>query len=333
MSHETSGIHPTSVLNAPGLSLATVRWRNDNDDGEMFAVVGEQYRLAAVNAAAEKIANEGSFLPARFWLTCDNDNQHDDKAVGVHAIVGAVAYHVGFLPKQQARDFRQSLADVDLDEQTAEVLGCITQGKTSHPNARLYLPLDFADRISDGYDRDPLNNPSWLQDAAPVTPRPYQGWGMRGFTDDDLKKIYCWYTRGKVWNSLPPACEEAAVEFRSYRGRVPDAMEKFILDPADSTAGIGDWTTADHSQDAKVFAKDLLREHLRKSVPPEEVEGRFKHTYIGCRPDSPTGQAYTVRWSRLNPSTILVCTIRLTRTGPLATDFRVDSIKFESGEG
>lgn|GEM_PF-5312938 len=70
----------------PELSLASVRWMTEIPDPEdssiveaveMFAVVGEQYRLDSVEAAVKAIEEEVSFLPPRFWLVPDNNNSFD----------------------------------------------------------------------------------------------------------------------------------------------------------------------------------------------------------------------------------------------------------------
>ena len=232
-----------SILDKPALSLTEIRWvieteeNDDGDDGdtihisvkEMFEVVGEQYRFDSINAAAEALVEEASFLPGRFWLICDDDNEHDDQAVGAHAIVGKYAYHVGFLNKRQARKFRKSMASFVLDGLSSlEVLGCITKGKTSsYLNAWLYLPVDFAELMNDGYTDKPENRPSWLLDASTVTPRPWQGRYAEGFTDDELCKIYCWCGKQKMFNSLPDRCEWGAGMIRGGDDTRP--MESFVL--------------------------------------------------------------------------------------------------------
>jgi len=107
------------IFSKPDLSLTMVRWVAEteeiDEDGdiytcekEMFDVVGERNGLRAVEAAAQAIAEGNTFLPIRFWLICDDNNEHDDQAVGIHAIVGQYAYHVGFLPRGTARRYRKA---------------------------------------------------------------------------------------------------------------------------------------------------------------------------------------------------------------------------------
>ena len=164
----------------PALSFAAIRWiaeeevvpdPDDDDYGmnepytqekQMFDVVGEQYRLAATEAAARAIEEEASFLPARFWLLCEDDNPHDTNAVSVHAVAQERTYHVGFLPRREAELYRQSLRQIGRANETVEVVGCFTQGKDKpHPNCRLFLPMDFAAQVEAGVTESPENNPEW----------------------------------------------------------------------------------------------------------------------------------------------------------------------------
>ena len=340
MSAETTRGLIDDIFYKPDLSLTTVRWVTEteetDEDGdtyisekEMFDVVGEQHRLGAVEAAAHAIAEENTFLPARFWLICDNDNEHDDQAVGVHSIVGKYAYHVGFLPKRQARLFRKSMASLDLEGLSLEVLGCIAKGKTTpYPNARLYLPIEFAELVNEGYTDDPENAPSWLSDASPVSPRPWQGRDAKGFTDDELRKIYCWYARKRMWNSLPNKCEEGAVGFRSCRASVPEPMEHFVLEPDAPNNGTGDWQDADHYDDAIAFARGLIRSHLKEVLRLEDTDAEFKHTSVGGRRGEPGCLSFTIYWQRVRVPVKSLATIKLTRIGPGATDFKIDNSSF-----
>lgn len=237
-----------SILEKPALSLTEVRWvveveaeayEDDEDDGdtvseekeminkEMFepGAARAQYRLDSLEAAAEALAKEGSFLPGRFWLI-------DDQTIGVHSIVGKYAYHVGFLTDRYTDMFRKSMKLLDLEGETLEVLGSftITKGRTeSYLRAMLYLPIDFAESVKDGYSNKPENRPSWLMDASPVTPRLWQGRNAEGFTDDELCKMCCWYAKKKMFNSLPHRCEPRADGLRHCGGGVPLEMESFVL--------------------------------------------------------------------------------------------------------
>lgn len=339
MSAETIRVPIDDIFYKPDLSLTTVRWvteteETDEDgdtyisDKEMFDVVGEQHRLGAVEAAANAIAEENTFLPARFWLICDDDNEHDDQAVGVHAIVGQYAYHVGFLPRNGARRYRKAMDSIDLKDLSLEVLGCIAKGKTApHPNARLYLPVDFADLVLDGYTNDPANQVRWLQDDSPVHPRPWQGRDAQGFTDDELCKIFCWYAKKKLWNSLPNRCEAAAAEFRTCRGRVPEPMDSFVLEPEPILEPTRPASLRDFLPDAKNFAKKLIREHLASVMPADAIDDYMKGTSIVGPGGGPDGNTATLRWTRMRPMAQLG-KITLTCTGPSPDDFRVDEVQF-----
>jgi hypothetical protein len=339
MSANTVCVPIDDIFYKPDLSLTTVRWVTEteetDEDGdifisekEMFDVVGEQHRLESVEAAAQAIAEESTFLPARFWLICDNDNEHDDQAVGVHAIVGQYAYHVGFLPRTSARRYRKAMESIDLQDLTLEVLGCIARGKTApHPNARLYLPINFADLVLDGYTTDPANQVHWLQDGSAVHPRPWQGRDAQGFTDDELCKIFCWYAKKKLWNSLPNRCEAAAAEFRTCRGRVPEPMDSFVLEPEPMPEPARPASLRDFLPDAKNFAKKLIREHLATVMPADAVEDYMKGTSIVGPGGGPDGNTATLRWTRMRPMAQLG-KITLTCTGHGPDEFRVDEVQF-----
>ena len=231
-----------SILEKPALSLTEVRWvveveaeayEDGEDDGDAVSEEKEMiekqmfepglYRHDSLEAAAEALAKEGSFLPGRFWLI-------GDQTIGVHSIVGKHAYNVGFLSDGYTDMLRKSMKLLDLEGETLEVLGSftITKGRTeSYLKAMLYLPIDFAESVKDGYSDKPENRPSWLMDASPVTPRPYQGRGAAGFTDDELCKNYCWYAKKNMVNSLPHRCEVGADRIRG--GDLWPAMESFVL--------------------------------------------------------------------------------------------------------
>lgn len=239
-----------SILEKPALSLTEVRWvveteaeayedDDDEDDGDtmseekemiekqMIELDPHHHRFDSLDAAAKAFVEEGSFLPGRFWLITDFTSWIDDETLGVHAIVGKHAYHVGFVGKRSTDLFRKSMKLLNLEFRSLEILGCITNTKGTK-DVKLYLPIDFAESVKDGYSDKPENRPSWLMDASPVTPRPYQGSGAAGFTDDELCKICCWYCKKKMINSLPNRCEWGAGMIRG--GDLWPAMESFVLD-------------------------------------------------------------------------------------------------------
>ncbi len=232
--------------NAPRLSLTTVQWITEIQDEEdedcyhevtMFDVVGEEHRLPLVSAAAIAISEESSYQPARFWLVPDDENEHDDQAVAAYATASGRAYHVGFLPQRQARLYRESMSQLGRAGESLEVLGCITQGKSiPHPNARLYLPEDFASHILNRYLDDPQNYPAWLQDLTPVPKRPPSR-RAEAFTDIELCKIYCLYAKQKLWNNFPGEVEGRAAGFRaSGLGSVGEVLSLYY-EEGDSSLG------------------------------------------------------------------------------------------------
>jgi hypothetical protein len=223
---------PINRLPKPMLSLTTVRWITEIpdpedssivDDVEMFTVVGEQYRLDIVEEAISKLGESTGFLPPRFWLIHDNENTHDSLAVAVYAMTDSEGFHIGFLPKEQARTFRAAMQSLGREGQSLEVLGCITQGKSSpHPNGRIYLPVNFADLCQRGYAEDSANQVAWLKDQSPVQSRLGND-PSKDFSFDELCKIYCWYAKKRRWFCFPDECESNAEGIRSVGSGLPRA--------------------------------------------------------------------------------------------------------------
>lgn len=239
--------HISEFPRPASVSFATLRWDaeeevtdepfdDDNDETHtytqektMFSVVGEHHRPDATEAAALAIAEEGTFLPARFWLSCDEDNPHDANAVSVHAIAQEFVCHVGFLPRHEAELYRQSLRRIGRPNETVEIVGCLTQGKDKpHPKCRLFLPTDFAAQLEAGVADSPSHNPTWLRNPDPVERRPFQGINAAGFTDDELRKIFCRYAKRKRTFGLPHHCDAAVESYRSKK--MAEELEEFLLD-------------------------------------------------------------------------------------------------------
>ena len=189
--------------------------------------------------------------------------------------------------------------------------------------------MDFANLVLEGYTSDPANYIDWLQDATPVHSRPWQGRNAEGFSDDELCKIFCWYAKKKMWNSLPHKCEAAALEFRSCRGSVPEPMDSFVLEPEPVPVPIRTTTQRDFLPDAKVFAKQVIREHLATLMPTQAIEDFMKGTSIAGPGGGPDGDTATLTWMRMRPMAHLG-KITVTCVGPNPNDFRVDEVKFRS---
>jgi hypothetical protein len=240
VSVDAVGLPLDDLAPKPTISFVTVRWITEIPDPEdetsveaveMFSVVGEQYRLASVQAAAKAISDEPGFLPPRFWLVPEDTNQYDDQAVAVYATTRDRGYHVGFLPKEQARGFRANMASINRPGESLEVLGCITQGKSSpHPNARVYMPADFAILFHNGYMADAANRVKWLEDPSPVAPRALRHRISEDFTFEEFCKIYCWHARRRNWFCFPDDCESKAEGLRSAGIGLPrKAFDPFLL--------------------------------------------------------------------------------------------------------
>lgn len=331
---------PTAVnaLVSPGhLSLTTVRWITEteaqDEDGDtvieesaMFDVTGGKFRVEAVNAASEYLVDERLFLPPHFLIIPDNENAYDENAVGVHAVCGDSAYHVGFLPRTQAPIFRTGMAALDRAGQGLEVLGCFSQGKASqHPNPRIYLPENFAELIAQGYATDPANHPTWLGDPTPVIPRPYQGWHARGFSDEELCKIYCWYARRNRWFCFPNNCEGAAAGFRSYRGTIPDAMDTFVLEP---NVGSGSAQGPDDSN-AKLAAKEHLRSYLSKDMDSSTVDELLANVYFGGTILGWEGEVFRISFHHRKDQRGFSGSMTVAKVSTKQEDYIVDALMFD----
>lgn len=246
MTTDAEGVPLSRVAAKPDLSFTSVRWVTeipdpDNEHSveavEMFSVVGEQYRLPNIEAAAAAIAGESSFLPPRFWLVPDDGNQHDNLAVAVYSTVAERGYHVGFLPKRQARDFRANMAALEIPGGVLEVIGCITNNQASpHPNVRLYMPVDFVELVRSGYTANPANQVHWMADPSPVVPRSLEKGIPESFSFDELCKIYCWHARKRGWYCFPDSCESKAEGLRSAGIGLPkEAFHPFTLQQGSET--------------------------------------------------------------------------------------------------
>jgi hypothetical protein len=196
----------------------------------LFDVVGEQYCIESIEAAVHAVDAANSFLPVRFWILCESDNPNDPDGVSVHAAVEDRTYRVGYLPRSDARLYRDGLVSIGRSEETIEVIGCFAQSQNAvHPNVLLNLPRTFAAQLAPGHGATPPSESQWLDDPTPVEPRPFRGPGARGFTDDELRKIHCWYAKRKLWVCLPDDCDAALAAMRSTR--IPESLTYFLLDP------------------------------------------------------------------------------------------------------
>lgn len=308
---------PIEQFSKPLLSLTAVRWITEIpdpedssvvEDVEMFTVVGEQYRLESVEEAIGRLGESTGFLPPRFWLIHDDANVHDSLAVAVYAVAANEAFHIGFLPKEQARAFRAGMQAMGCEGQSLEVLGCITQGKSSpHPNGRIYLPVNFAELCQRGYADDPANQVDWLNDQSPVEPRPGRD-PATDFSFEELCKIYCWYAKKRRWFCFPNDCESNAEGIRSagiglpradfdpFLKSAPDGSAAPAPPPRDQTAAsslppasqwyylregveAGPFTSAglrSEAQAGRITPSDQVRRgDLSKWVPAARVKGLF----------------------------------------------------------
>ena len=78
---------------------------------------------------------------------------------------------------------------------------------------------------------------------------------------------------------------------------------------------------------AKIFAKQVIREHLATKMPTDAIEDFMKGTSIVGPGGGPDGNTATLRWTRMRPMAQLG-KITLTCVGPNPGDFRVDEMAF-----
>jgi hypothetical protein len=122
-------------------------------------VVGESHYQKDLKRLAGKERRKN--VAAR--LTCEDDNPYDKKAVRV-SIEGKT---VGYLPKEEARPYRQQLAAMGQAGATVECEAVIVTGKDGA--CGVYLDLPFVDDEDD----DPIVKPIPAATQNPRAARPF----------------------------------------------------------------------------------------------------------------------------------------------------------------
>jgi endonuclease YncB( thermonuclease family) len=205
-------------MKRPQLSFAKVLWPLD-PPCELLRIACAQHHAADAHAAADAIAADGSFLPARAWLVQDDAEPGDPDAVSVYFPTARGAYRAGVIPKRAGRVYRLQMDAIGRPGETVEVLACIIEGASNRSRAlHVYLPEDFDQLVSAGYDRHPANRPAWLADATPVAPRAVASDDGREFTPDELRKLYCRFAKSQRIPSLPDSIEHAAQARSTHTG-------------------------------------------------------------------------------------------------------------------
>ena len=194
------------------------------DESERFAVVGEQYRVDAVERMRQYIREQERLTPSTVFLVEDNANPHDENAVAVlfpfarkQSFLGKPGFEcetVGYLPRDDAKDFRRALQKCGTTGRPVETCGCATVADDgTFTNVKLYLPRSFATLIKRGFADDPTNCPSWLVDESPICVRPNE----KDYSDDEQRRLYCHYAQLKSWNCLPYMIEEKLASWQQMR--------------------------------------------------------------------------------------------------------------------
>lgn len=203
------------------LQVFGVRWP---DDLEMYEVVGESFRAAEVRKAGDYIRRNARFTPHRACLVPLSDMPEHPNAVGVFFVHPSrnwlgmrkdVSVHVGFLPSEQASKFRRDMKALGYSGHCIECAGCVLDNdSTKHPSVRVYLPLKFATLTKKGFLDDRSNYPAWLSDDTPVLPRPVTKSKGGDYSDDELRKLFCYRAQQRGWYSLPDKADESLHELR-----------------------------------------------------------------------------------------------------------------------
>lgn len=102
-------------------AAAAFRWPEDQD---CISVVGEQFYQANLVRLVGDHGSKSVHLPVTALIAPENDNPHDDKAVGIW-IDG---YRVGYLDRDDARSFRRRLAAKKLSNQATACSGVVMGG-------------------------------------------------------------------------------------------------------------------------------------------------------------------------------------------------------------
>jgi hypothetical protein len=203
------------------LQVFGVRWPGDL---EMYDVVGESFRGKEVRSVGDYIKSHAQFVPHRACLVPMADVPKHPGAVGVFFVQPSrnwlgmkkeVAVHVGFLPSDQATKFRRDMKALGHAGFCMECAGCVMDNeKTEHPSVRIYVPLKFATLAKKGFLDDRANYPAWLKDTSPVVKRSASDSRGGGFSDDELRKVFCYRAQQRGWYSLPDKAEQALQELR-----------------------------------------------------------------------------------------------------------------------
>lgn len=207
-------------------------------DVEMYDVVGESFRVREVRKAGDFIKSNPQYIPHRACLVPMADVPQDRNAVGVFFVQPVrnwlgmkkdVAVHVGFLPSEQATKFRRDMKALGHEGLCVECAGCVMDNeKTQHPSVRVYVPLKFAALAKKGFLDDRANYPRWLSDSSPVLMRPATDSRGGGYSDDELRKVFCFRAQQRGWYSLPDKAEQALQELRQAgAGALHFALKEF----------------------------------------------------------------------------------------------------------
>jgi hypothetical protein len=207
-------------MKRPQLSFTKVLWPLDPPI-ELVRVTVARHHVADAHAAADAIAADDSFLPARAWLVQDQAEPGDPDAVSVYFPTARGAWRAGAIVGRKGRVIRLQMNAIGRPGETLETLACVVGGaQAAHPVVRVYLPVDFDELISAGYDRDPANRPAWLADTTPVAPRAVASDDGREFTPDELRKVCCRFAKSRRLPSLPDNIEHAVKVGTAHPGSI-----------------------------------------------------------------------------------------------------------------
>lgn len=169
-----------------------------------------RHHVADAEAAADAIAAEDSFLPARAWLVQDDGQAGDPEAVSIYFPTARGACRAAVLSRQTGRLYRLQMNAIGRAGETVEVLACVVgYARDKVLSVHVYLPEEFDQFVAAGYDQVPANRPAWLADTSTVAPRAVVSDDGSEFSPDELRKVYCRFLKSRRCRSLPDNIERA----------------------------------------------------------------------------------------------------------------------------
>lgn len=196
---------------------------------EMFDVVGEQFVIDNVKSMRDAIREDARHWPYGVFLSPEPTNPHDKNAVAVYfprvrqGFLGKSeeAIRVGYLPRNQALQYHQSVQEIGFPGLMVQAGGCVVwRDDENNGGVKISLPLNFASLCKKGYCEGDQHRPQWLTGRMQPPPPQLPESAIGALSDDQLRMIYCRYAQWKSWNSLPDVIDEKLAAWQHGSGPV-----------------------------------------------------------------------------------------------------------------